>query len=379
MRFAKAYVVTHVVYRKTTPYDPLEGPYSSVCNGLTSAGIQVTTLQLPLDDYTVPVLQGWWKKEKKRKVAAFFGRILPVKYCVDFFLIFFSVYKHFQKNKDDNTIYIGIDPLSTLPMAILRFFLRYKLVFYAVDYNRNRFSNSFLQFLYEAADKISSKHADYVWAVCERLAQYKKNHQGVRAFYIPNSNQFDSKLYRLGVKKRTGNKMAWTGSCITERQFSILFSVIQQIQKIHPGLEYHFAPVGNHQKFKENCKKYGLKKWKVHTLHSRREWQEFATLCDVGIAVYDDKFGSTKFIEPLKIWDFLLCGVPFIISCEPSISRAIKKAGVAFLLDRHNQIHNRSALRAFLNKENLAELQSRCLEIAREYDIKEQIRKSLAL
>lgn len=377
MYFAKAFVVTHIVYRKTDPFEPLEGPYSSVCNGLTSAGLYVDTVQIPLENYDRPILIGKWKKEKKLRVPAFLGKIAPIKYVIDTLIVFYVARNYLSKNKKNKVIYIGIDPLSTLALVVLRQFMLFELAFYAVDFNQNRFANKIMQFLYEKADELASTQAHYVWAVCEGLADYKKKFLNVEADYIPNSNQYDPRLYRKGKDKRTGNKMCWTGSCITPRQFTILFSVLKKIQEVRPSMEFHFAPVGNHEAFEENCKKYGLKKWTVHRMHSRREFQEFATTCDVGVAVYDDKFGSTKFIEPLKIWDFLLCGLPFIISCEPSLGKAIKESGAAYLLKSHNKIPDDNSLKKFLDKKNLENLQTTCLQLAKEFDIAVQMKKSL--
>ena len=172
--------------------------------------------------------------------------------------------------------------------------------------------------------------------------------------------------------------MAWTGSCLTERQFYLLFDVLKEVQKIRPDIEFYFAPTGNHEKFNEQSKKYKLNKYKVLDLHSRREWQEFAATCDVGIAIYDEKSGSTEFIEPLKIWDFMMCGLPFIISCEPSIATPVEKSGVAYFLKPGNKIPKDNSLNEFLTKENITKLQGKCIQLSREFDIQKQMEKALA-
>ncbi|OGK19462.1 hypothetical protein A2799_04850 [Candidatus Roizmanbacteria bacterium RIFCSPHIGHO2_01_FULL_39_24] len=377
MKYEKAFVVTHIAYRTNSPYDALEGPYSSVCNGLTNAKVIIDTLQIPLEGYNQPALIGRWKKTRKLFLPKILGKIAPLKYIFDTFVVFFETRKYLQKNKNKKVLYIGVDPLSTISLVLLKKFYMFDLVFYSVDFNKHRFQNKFMQFLYEKLDEISSKQSEYVWAVCEGLVEYKKKHQKVITSYVPNSNQYTSLLFTAGYKKRTGNKMCWTGSCITPRQFSILFSVLEKVQKVRPDLEFHFAPVINHKEFEENCKKHGLKKWTVHTLHSRAEWQKLAAICDVGIAIYDDKFGSTKFIEPLKMWDFLLCGLPFIISCEPSIAKAVKTSGAAYLLQPKNIIPKDGSLKKFLDPKNLESLQKKCLELAKEYDIAVQMKKSL--
>jgi len=112
-------------------------------------------------------------------------------------------------------------------------------------------------------------------------------------------------------------------------------------------------------------------------MYSRSEWQQFAAKCDIGIAVYDDQFGSTEFIEPLKIWDFMMCGLPFIISKEPSLATLIKDSGVAYSLDFKNKIPVGNSLRDFLSQENIKRLQPVGVEIARRFSIDKQVEQVL--
>jgi glycosyltransferase involved in cell wall biosynthesis len=235
-----------------------------------------------------------------------------------------------------------------------------------------------LQAAYEKADEYATRFSDQTWVVCESLQKYKQQHFGVASIYMPNSSPFIGSIYEEGKSKKNGKKLAWTGSLLTDRQFDILFRLLRKIQEIKPDMEFYFAPTGRHKTFEDYAKKYHLSKAVVLRLNSRREWQEFAATCDVGIAVYDDKFGSTEFIEPLKIWDFMMCGMPFIISCEPSISTPIKKAGIAYFLAPHNSIPEDATFKKFLDADNLKKLQKKCLDIAKEYDIGQQMKKALS-
>lgn len=376
--FDKALVVTHIVYRKIPPYIPVLGPYSSVCGALKPMVKDVQTCQLPLSGFNDPLTYGKWGKERKFKIPAILGKSVVLKYLIDILITIFFTARFNLKNRGKKRLIIGVDPLSCFPLIFLKKIFGYKLVFYSVDFNRYRFSNKILQKLYERADEISSRLSDQTWVVCESLKDYKKKHFGVDSIYIPNSSIFNGKLYKSDKKLKTGNKLLWTGSFLTERQFGILFGILKQIQnKIRPDMEFYFAPIGNLKKFKEYCQKYQLKKYQVLDFLNRFEVQKFAATCDVGIATYDPKFGSTEFIEPLKIWDFMMCGMPFIISCEPSISTPIKESGVAYLLAPNNKIPKDNSLKKFLKKENIIRLQSKCIKLAQEFDIQKQIEKAL--
>lgn len=377
-KFDPILVVTHVAFRKSPPYDTLEGPYSSVADSIISLTDEVFTCQLPLSDLNRPIAYGPWRNERNFRISTLLGKSVYLRYLTDFILVIFFAVRFCLTKKSQRSLIIGVDPLCTMPLTILKKVLGFKLIFYSVDFSKTRFKNKLLQHLYEKADELSTRFSDQVWVVCQSLKDYKKSHFGIESIYIPNSAIFDVGLYEKGKNQKTGNKMAWTGSFLTERQYDILFGLLRQFQSIRPDLEFYFAPMSNHDKFREWAQKYNLRTARVLELHSRREWQEFAANCDVGIAIYDEHFGSTEFIEPLKIWDFLMCGMPFIISCEPSISDPIKQSSVAYFLGRGNQIPPNDSLKDFLRKESIEKLRGRCIQLAQEFEIKSQIERAVA-
>lgn len=375
--FDSALVITHIICRTAPPFDPLEGPYSSVGEALKTSGVSVTTLQIPLNSFSNPVLFGNSTYEKKLKIPTIFGVFLPLKYLTDIFIVLAAVLIYWLRNRQKKLLVVGIDPLTCLPLAIVQKLCGYFLAFYSVDFNLHRFKNTFFQSCYEKADEISSKLANQTWVVCESLKRYKKEHYGISAIYIPNSSLFDNNLYEKNKKLKTGKKVVWGGSLLTDHQFDILFSLLEKLQRERSELEFYFAPTGKHERFGQYAKQYRLTKWKVLHLTSRRKWQQFVAGCDLGIAVYDPDFGSTEFIEPLKIWDYLMGGVPFIISSEPSLSNAIKQSGTAYILGPRNAISDKNSLRNFLKVDNLFHLQSKCVALAKKYDIRTQINAAL--
>lgn len=376
-KYRHVLVVSHIAFRNVIPYDRVEGPYSSVCQSLSRLGYEVTTLLLPLVRFDRPIFFGLWQKEKMIKIVHLLGRITVLKYIIDFFVIFAYVAKYTKENRSKKTIVVGIDPLCALPLALFKKITQNKFIFYSVDFNEKRFANKWLQYLYEMSDEVSSRNASLVWVVCESLQNQKKKKYGVFSYYIPNSSMYNETFFKEGKDKRTGDKLVWTGSCVSERQFTILFKTVKTIQQIVPNLKPFFAPVGKYDEFIKNCKSYKLRNWHVLQLKSRSEWQEFAATCDVGIAIYDDQFGSTKYIEPLKIWDFMLCGLPFIISSEPSLNREVKGSGIAYLLDKHNIVSDALGLRQFIQNSKQPVAWEKCISLAKKYDIGKKINESL--
>lgn len=225
-KYDSIFVVTHVNCRNFPPYDPIEGPFSSVCKVLIPKVKKLETCQMPLFGFKNPIFYGkWnndWRKQKKLKIFKFLGSLTSVKYLLDILIITFFLFRFNFLTKSRKKLVIGVDPLSCLPLVFFKKLFQYKLIFYSVDFNKNRFQNKLLQYFYEKADEISSKLSDQIWVVCESLKDYKEKHYNVKSIYIPNSQIFSIEPYRKSRKFKSGNKVAWTGTCITQRQFFLL-------------------------------------------------------------------------------------------------------------------------------------------------------------
>lgn len=373
-KFSRVLVVTHVVYKNGLA---IEGPYSSVCSVFLKHGKVLITCQLPLIGFSNPIRYGKWGTEKHTIIPSFLGAFQALKYLTDILITLLFVIKYSFRMDKKKFLVVGVDPLSCFALALFKKILGYRLVFYSVDFNRHRFSSGLMQLCYEFLDRFSSQQSDIVWVVCETLQVYKKKNYSIDSFYVPNSSIFSQEPYDQGKNKRSFDKLAWTGSCITERQFNLLFETLSQLHKKFPYLKLYLAPISNKEKFIEYIKKYNLNQTTIVNLSSRSEWQYFAATCDVGIAVYDDKFGSTEFIEPIKIWDYMMVGIPFIISCEPSLSTEVCASGAALLLEKGNRLPSHEVLKIFFDKKNLKAKQSICLELAKKYDIERMILRAL--
>ena len=376
-KFERALVVTHVAYRSIPPYDPIEGPANSVCKVLRSSLPSIGFLQIPLVGFDHPLTRGHFDDQKVTRIPTFLGRIALVKYLLDAILVVYCIVHYSFVNHGKKMLVIGVDPLSCLPLVFFKKLFGYTLVFYSVDFNRKRFRSTLLQGIYEWANKMSSKGSDQVWVVSEALREYQERVYQVPAMHISNAPIFDDRFFRENVERRTGNKLGWSGSFMTERQFDIFFTVLKELQTLRTDLEIYLVPISEHEKFEAYAQKYGLKRCTILKMYSRSEWQKFVASCDIGVAIYDDQFDQTKFCEPLKMWDYLMCGVPFVISQEPSIPPAIRNSGVAYLLDPMNQLPSDDSLREFLRPENIKKAQNTCLVLAEQFSIKKKIEIAL--
>ncbi|PIS23249.1 hypothetical protein COT49_01145 [candidate division WWE3 bacterium CG08_land_8_20_14_0_20_40_13] len=369
-------VLTHILFRQIEEKEkPVAGPYSSVIGALEQLTDKTILLGIPLSGYKNPVLIGAPKNPKEICIPPIIGKYFPIKYLADFFISLFLLIKLLISSKG-SVVVISIDPLSTLPALILKPFFGFKLIFYCVDFNKNRFGSRLMQSGYEIADKFASIYANQVWVVCESLRKYKKEYFGVGSRYTPNSFPFDDALYRNNKTKRTGNKVVWTGSTITEKQADDIIKVATGLQKIKPNLEFWFVPINRHEYFKHKIGELKIKNSKIFDVAGQKESRELVSQCDVGLAIYDKDFGSTRFIEPIKVWEYALCGIPYIISREPSVNSDAVKGGVAFLLEENNSLPNSKKISNFLERDNLKKLQNASIELAKRFDIVSVIKES---
>jgi len=365
-------IITHIVFRNNLP---IAGPYSTVIKSFQNKVKHLEILEIPLYNFEEPIIHGDPLNLNKLKIDKLFSVVPQIKYIIDIIITTIFLFKFILRKSKYKTV-ISIDPLSAIIPSILCKLFRIKSIFYCVDFNENRFGNKILQKLYERADKISSIHSDQTWSVCVSMKKYKLENYGSNSLYIPNSFSYVGD-YAERMAKRSGNRVVWTGSILTDKQIVDLYDICLHIQKLRPETEFWFIPSNRLIDFEIAARKSTLKKIQIFNVYGQEKSRDLVSQCDLGLAVYDKNFGSTKYIEPIKIWEYMLCGIPFIISKEPSVNPKIIKSGVAFILDEDNKVKDTKRLKKFIDKSNLSKLYKISLSIAKEYDAEKLMEKAI--
>ena len=365
-------IITHIVFRNSLP---IAGPYSTVIKSFQNKVKHLEILGIPLYNFEEPIIYGDPLNLCKLKINKLFSVVPIVKYVVDITISTIFLFKFILRKSKHKTI-ISIDPLSAIIPSILCKLFRIKSIFYCVDFNENRFGNKILQKLYERADKLSSIHSDQTWSVCDSMKKYKLENYGFNSLYVPNSFPYVGD-YAKRIAKRSGNRVVWTGSILTDKQIVDLYDICLHIQKLRPETEFWFIPSNRLIDFEITARKSILKRIQIFNVYGQEKSRDLVSQCDLGLAVYDRNFGSTKYIEPIKIWEYMLCGIPFIISKEPSVNPKVIKSGVAFILDEDNKVNDTKRLKKFIDKSNLSKLYKISLSIAKEYDAEKLMEKAI--
>lgn len=371
-------IVTHLVYYSKTS-NPVPGPFASVLSALQKIGVaKIELLGLPLKGFEGPIIYQIDQKKYHFQIPKFLGVIGLFKYGLDLIFTFCLTLTFLIRQRDvKKSVVIAHDALVCLPLTFLRTLLPFRLVFYCLDFSKTRSRNSLLQKLYEWSDRRGSLKSDQTWAVCQALVNYKKDHYGTDSRLIPNSFPFDDSDYRKNKDKRNGRRIVWTGSILTNKQIDHLFRLCRTIQSLQPETEFWFVPTNRIADFREAIKSFRMEeRSRIFEVKGQAASRELVSQCDLGLAIYDKDYGSTAFIEPIKIWEYLMCGLPFIISGEPSVNNTVAESGVAFFLNPDNEVPNDSSLQSFIQPENLRSLTLRSIDLARQFDAVETIRRA---
>lgn len=363
-------IVSHVAIKNGIP---TEGPYSTVLNSLKTDYKEVSQWLLPLFMTNDPIQKLEGKNETQVAYPLVAKKFPPFRYIYEILFLLKHGYNKLRTNKP--TIVIACDPLAALPFALLKAIIKFEFIFYSVDFNEARFKHKPLQKAYETADKISSKMADQVWCVCEALVQFKKEHYGVESFYIPNSFPFTKKHFDLTQK--SFDKVVWTGSILTNKQIDDILKLFKIMKEMRPELKLWLIPVNKVDVFEKRINKLNIKDTKIFEVVGQKASRQIVSQCDIGLAIYNNKFGSTKYIEPIKIWEYMLCGTPFIISSEVSLNPEFVEKKVGYLLGKDNSVKNKKTLENFTSKKTLKKTQSICIEVAKKYSSKTMMKAAI--
>ena len=348
----------------------MAGPFTSVLGALVNENTYF--LKLPLSNYHDPVKY----LDQSFLLPTWLGSNSFIKYLVDFLIEILLIIKIRITLKGTLTA-IAIDPLCAMPATILRRLLDYKLIFYSVDFNETRFKNKLMQRLYELFDKFSATHSEKTWVVCDSLKVYKKETYGIDSVYMPNSFPYDGSYFLENKGKRTGNKAVWKGIILVDSQIRGLVRIAKELQQIRPELEFLFLTQNKKEEFETEVLNQSLERCEIVQVLGQKESWSLVAQCDIGLAIYDNKFGSTKYIEPIKIWGYAMCGIPFIISCEPSLNDEFTEKQVCLKLLPNNQMPDISIVRTFISQDALLSKQKPSLELAQKYDLSIIVKKAL--
>jgi len=314
----KILVVTH--------YTEIPGTSHHLMRYLKQKGIDATFLLLPLDKWknlTYKIIRISENKEMELE------KKYPNTYFTDVFFIIPNTLKNWE-------LYIGVDPLNALVGGILKKILNKKwtVIFYSVDYSPDRFSNRLINTIYSFIDRVAVKYSDYIWCTSRRMiyARAKQVSDLSKIIYVPNGTWNN---YRRLKKKSNNDNINLVFVGYIGKQFD-LYLFISEVNK-RERIKLHIIGDGPMREYleavanKENVKFYG-KYPHDQVLRILTEKKL------IGIAPYNKKVSHVLYGSPLKIIEYLSCGLPVITSDVVEIAKDIKRYKCGFVYSTPEQL-----------------------------------------
>ena len=171
-----------------------------------------------------------------------------VFYVYSFIADIFLVIKY----RDDYNLYVGCNNLNALAGLILKKLgIVNKCVYYVVDYNPKRFTNTIVNLIYHHIDKISAVHCDETWNLSRRMTEARFKHSVIpdNQKVVPMGCWFDD-IKRIPYEKCEKHTVVFMGHLLEKQGVQLLVSVIPEketanILKILKKEIYHLQQLLN--------------------------------------------------------------------------------------------------------------------------------------
>jgi len=304
----------------------IDGPADYYFEYLKRLGLVVYKLDHPLDNYggRCTVFSG--KRSAILKRSGFFG---PINLFFDFIIsVWFIMTNGFD-------IFIGANNFDTFVGIFSRKFFGKKIkkiIFFASDFSEDRFNSAFLNRLYYALESVCCQYSDLVVSNTNR-AQEKRLNLGLKkekSVVVPNG--IFLKNPGFPIKELNKRHFIYVGSVTKEH------GLYDLIKTVSPLME-KIVLIGSGDDWDRVI---GLcNERKIETEIHFRESHEFCinflqNFDGFGLAPYNLESKWTFYCSPLKVVEYVACGLPILMSSLPEIFDEIKSSGLGIVYSELN-------------------------------------------
>lgn len=316
----------------------LEGPIDYYESYLVSEGHHVTKLAHPLVKYDghATILSSSMDVLLTRKRHG--------SSILNLFVDFYFSLKYIPRNNVD--IVIAANNFDTFSAIIARRILRkhIKMIYYfASDFSEQRFNNPLLDGIYYFIEKVVIRHADLVISNTVR-AEKKRISLGLdakKSVVVPNGVL----LTNLSFSPKAINKseFVYVGSVTKEHGLyellEIIIPIVKKLVIIGQGedLERVIALCNTHQL------DYVIERKKSHKFVI----DFLSDYHGIGLAPYNLESKWTYYCSPLKVNEYIACGIPVIISTVPEISTYVEENKLGIVYTELKTLKLLNAIEAF--------------------------------
>lgn len=259
-----------------------------------------------------------------------------VNFLIDFFLTFYFILRLGRKWD----FYIGSDCLNAFSGIILRSIgVTKKVIFYEYDYTPARFQNKILNRIFHWLNGFAAKYSDMIWDNPPKLEKIRTR-QGAdlkKVLRVPHAVDLD-KVRIPALDKINRQTLVYAGHVTRSKGLGLIVEALKRVVKIIPNIRISILGSGPYEPIlKQLVKKNRMEKYFKFFGYTDHDWVlSYLPSCGVALAPYLPEEGGTfQYSEPLKVKDYLGCGLPIIITRVPLIAQEIeaRKLGIAIDYD----------------------------------------------
>lgn len=349
----------------------IDGPIDYYTNYLILHGNQVHKLDHPLDDYesrsSIYIYNNEHKKVVKRsKRLGFFNLI------IDFFLSVRFIFK------SDFEIFIGANNFDTFAGIFCKKILRKKInkiIYFASDFSEDRFTKGVLNKIYYFIEATVCTHSDLVISNTKR-AELKRFEFGLKKNYslvMPNGVLLKDEKFKK--KKIDIGQFIFVGSITKEH------GLYPMIKKIYSSIK-KLVLIGYGEdldKILDFCKSKNIEV----ELHYKKDhdfcikyMQQFNGM---GLAPYNLESKWTYYCSPLKVTEYIACGLPVIISSVPEIADYVKEKNLGIVYSKYADLDKIDGLLSDFNTNNFQDRSAAFYKVYNVNNLYKQIDKVFKL
>lgn len=260
----------------------------------------------------------------------------PFNYLKDIFYTFLWVIKVPQRFE----LYIGVNCLNALIGIILKKLRRVKkVIFYAIDYVPNRFNNKFLNWVYHKVDTFCAKSCDYVWNLSKRMieARRRKGVKKINNQLIVPIGVHSERIKVLPINRINRKTIVYMGHLREKQGLELVIESFPEIVKKVPDIKFIIIGKGRLEKYLKNrTQELKLENYVelMGYIEDHKKVEEILKTCAVGLALYEpgpDSF--TWYTDPSKPKQYMVCGLPVIITRVPEIAKVIDERKLGIVVD----------------------------------------------
>lgn len=313
---------------------PIDGPIDYFGSYLERTGYTLLTLTHPLDSYADR--QSEFSINRKRIASIQRQEAGIFNLCNDFILSM----RYLIGNSFD--VCIGANNFDTLSAIVCRDVLRKKIkkiIYFASDFSESRFHNILLDTIYYGVERIVLHRSDLVISNTKRSERKRRElglHPG-KSIVIPNGVFLQHTVFP--VKRIKKKHFVYVGAVTKEH------GLYEMINTIHSLID-KLVIIGQGDDWGRVLKLCKIKKIHLEThYHKEHEYviDYLKKFNGIGLAPYNLYSKWTYYCSPLKVNEYIACGVPVLISTVPEISEYIEKnsLGIVYNSLAFNELKNK--------------------------------------